>query len=29
MYSMEFDKLGKKVLDMDLLSKAAKTMTRI
>ena len=28
MYSMKFDELGKKVLDMDLLSKAAKTMTK-
>ena len=28
MYSMEFDKLGKKILDMDQLSKAAKVMTR-
>jgi hypothetical protein len=28
MYSMKFDELGKKVLDMDELSKAAKIMTR-
>jgi hypothetical protein len=28
MYSMKFDELGKKVLDMDQLSKAAKIMTR-